>query len=108
MNFIDLGAPRGSSERMPTWFKIEASNNDENWTLLLERASITRWRDGETRQYYIDNSTAYKFYKFTPTEFRIARFRLYRYSKQRRFRKIEFDFVLQWFYLGRLQHDGIK
>ena len=51
MNFIDLGAPRGSSERMPTWFKIEASNNDENWTLLLERASITRWRDGKTRQY---------------------------------------------------------
>jgi hypothetical protein len=83
VNFIDLCAPNGGSDRMPTWFKIEASNDDEDWTLLLERASLLRWQDGESRQYYIDNHTAYKFYKFTPieipaTEFRIARFRLYR------------------------------
>jgi hypothetical protein len=82
MNLIDLAAPNGSSDRMSTWFKIEASNDDENWTLLLERASITRWYDGETRQYHIANNAAYKFYKFTPieiptAEFRIARFRLY-------------------------------
>jgi hypothetical protein len=68
---------------MPTWFKIEASNDGEEWTLLLERASLTRWYDGESRQYYIDNHTAYKYYKFMPieilaSEFRIARFRLYR------------------------------
>ncbi|GHU13953.1 hypothetical protein FACS189449_09980 [Alphaproteobacteria bacterium] len=79
---IDIGAPNGYSDRMPSWFKIEASNDDENWTLLLERASLTRWYDGETRQYYIDNSTAYRYYKFTPieipvTEFRISRLRLY-------------------------------
>jgi hypothetical protein len=83
VNFIDLCAPNGGSDRMPTWFKIEGSNNDEDWTLLLERASLIRWYDGESRQYYIDNHTAYKFYKFTPieipsSEFRIARFRLYR------------------------------
>jgi hypothetical protein len=83
VNFIDIAAPRGYSDRMPIWFKVEASNDDENWTLLLERASLLRWYDGESRQYYIDNHTAYKFYKFTPieipsTEFRMARFRLYR------------------------------
>jgi hypothetical protein len=83
INFIDVCASNGYSDRMPTWFKIEGSNDDENWTLLLERASLLRWYDGEARQYYIDNHTAYRFYKFTPieipaTEFRIARFRLYR------------------------------
>jgi hypothetical protein len=83
VNFIDICAANSSSDRMPTWFKIEASNDDETWTLLLERASLMRWYDGESRQYYIDNHTAYKFYKFTPieiptAEFRIARFRLYR------------------------------
>jgi hypothetical protein len=83
INFIDLCAPNGYSDRMPMWFKIEASDDDENWVLLLERASLMRWYDGESRQYYIDNNTAYKYYKFTPleipsTEFRIARFRLYR------------------------------
>jgi hypothetical protein len=79
VNFIDICAPNGYSDRMPTWFKIEASNDDEDWTILLERASLMRWYDGESRQYYIDNHTAYKYYKFTPieipsTEFRIARF----------------------------------
>jgi hypothetical protein len=83
VNFIDIGAPGENSERMPTWLKIEGSNDDGNWTLLLEWSSLLRWYDGESRQYYIDNNVAYKFYKFTPVEipaaeFRIARFRLYR------------------------------
>ncbi|MDR2107144.1 MAG: discoidin domain-containing protein [Holosporaceae bacterium] len=83
VNLIDICAPNGYSDRMPTRFKIEASNDDEDWTLLLERASLIRWYDGESRQYHIDNHTVYKFYKFTPieipsTQFRIARFRLYR------------------------------
>jgi hypothetical protein len=83
VNFIDICAPNGNSDRMPTWFKIEASNDDEDWILLLERASLLRWYDGESRQYYIENHTAYKFYRFIPieiptSEFRIARFRLYR------------------------------
>jgi hypothetical protein len=82
VNFIDLCAPNSGSDCMPTWFKIEASNDDEIWDLLLERASLLRWYDGESRQYYIDNNVAYKFYKITPieiptSEFRIARFRLY-------------------------------
>ncbi len=86
VNMIDLGAARSYSDRMPLWFKIEASNDDENWKLLLEKSSLIRWYDGETRQYYIDNSISYKYYKFTPielsgTEFRIARFRLYNVSE---------------------------
>ena len=86
VNMIDLGAANGSeADRFPIWFKIEASNDDENWVTLLERAELTRWYQLETRQYYIDNETPYKFYKFTPvelngTEFRIARFRLYHKS----------------------------
>lgn len=85
VNMIDIGAPRGYSDRMPTWFKIEASNDGENWELLLERSSLIRWYDGETRQYYINNEIVYKYYKFTPielstTEFRISRFRLYNKS----------------------------
>jgi hypothetical protein len=51
VNFIDICAPNGGSDRMPTWFKIEVSNDDENWTLLLERASLLRWYDGESRHY---------------------------------------------------------
>ena len=39
VNFIDIGAPRSYSDRMPTWYKIEASNDDENWTTLVERTS---------------------------------------------------------------------
>ena len=66
VNMIDLGAANDSeSDRFPLWFKIEASNDDVNWTILLERAELSRWYQLETRQYYIDNDVAYKFYKFT-------------------------------------------
>jgi hypothetical protein len=83
VNFIDIASHKDAADRFPSWFKIEASNDDENWTLLLERAALTYWNGGTTKQYYLQNNTAYKFYKFTPieltsTEFRIARFRLYR------------------------------
>ncbi|MBQ3564734.1 MAG: hypothetical protein IJA14_01140, partial [Alphaproteobacteria bacterium] len=83
VDMIDLMASADSSEKMPNWFKIEGSNNDSDWTLLIERAYLTRWYEGESRQYWINNSTAYKYYKFTPIEtsssgFRIARFRLYK------------------------------
>jgi hypothetical protein len=79
VNMIDIGASRGYSDRMPTWFKIEASNDDSNWTLLLERANLTRWYDGETRQYYIDNSISYEYYKFTP---KLYRCKFIRHAKQ--------------------------
>jgi hypothetical protein len=83
VNFIDIASYIDYANRFPSWFKIEASNDDENWTLLLERAYLTYWNGGTTKQYYLQNNIAYKYYKFTPielasTEFRIARFRLYR------------------------------
>ncbi|MBQ3565010.1 MAG: discoidin domain-containing protein, partial [Alphaproteobacteria bacterium] len=83
VNMIDIASHRDSADRFPKWFKIEASNDDQNWTLLLERAWLSYWNGGTTQQYYIENSTAYKYYRFTPielssTEFRLARWRLYR------------------------------
>ena len=83
VNMIDIASHKDAADRFPKWFKIEASNDDQNWTLLLERASLSYWNGGTTQQYYIDNSIAYKYYRFTPielssTEFRIARWRLYK------------------------------
>lgn len=83
VNMIDIGACTGESNRMPLRFKILASNDNTNWNLLLEGSSLVRWYDGETRQYYLTNTTAYKYYKFIPielqtSEFRIARLRLYK------------------------------
>lgn len=83
VNMFDIGACTSNSDRMPLRFKILASNDDENWDLLLETSSLNRWYDGETRQYYIPDNGPYKYFKLVPielqtTEFRIARFRLYR------------------------------
>lgn len=83
VDMIDIASHKDAADRFPKWFKIEASNDDQNWTLLLERASLSYWNGGTTQQYHIDNSIAYKYYKFTPielssTEFRIARWRLYK------------------------------
>jgi hypothetical protein len=86
VNMLDIGACTGESNRMPLRFKILASNDNTNWNLLLEVSDLTRWYDGETRQYYLTNTTAYKYYKFIPielqtSEFRIARLRLYNISE---------------------------
>lgn len=84
VDMIDLGARYGAeSDRMPTWFKIEGSNDDTNWDLILERASLTRWYPGESRQYWIYNKTPYKFYRLISLEqptanFSMNRFRLYK------------------------------
>ena len=62
VDMIDLGAQRGSyCNRMSTWFRVEGSNDDENWTTILERASLTQWYQGETRQYWLNNPVAYNF-----------------------------------------------
>jgi hypothetical protein len=86
VDLIDLGACNNESyarDRMPTWFKVEGSNDDENWTTILERAYLTRWDRSETRQYWITSSTAYKFYRLLSIEqptstFMLSRFRLYK------------------------------
>ena len=84
VDMIDLAARFGAeSDRMPTWFRIEGSNDDENWETVLERAFLTRWYQGESRQYWIYNQTAYKFYRLLSLEqptanFSLSRFRLYK------------------------------
>lgn len=84
VDMIDLAARFGAeSDRMPTWFRIEGSNDDENWETVLERAYLTRWYQGESRQYWIYNETPYKYYKLLSIEqpvssFSLSRFRLYK------------------------------
>ena len=84
VDMIDLAARFGAeSDRMPTWFRIEGSNDDENWKTVFERAFLTRWYQGESRQYWIYNQTPYKFYKLLSLEqptanFSLSRFRLYK------------------------------
>ncbi len=84
VDMIDLAARFGSeSDRMPTWFRIEGSNDDENWETILERAYLSRWYQGESHQYWIFNQTPYKFYRLLSLEqqtvnFSLSRFRLYK------------------------------
>ena len=83
-NVFDIGVANGEAARFPLWFRIEGSNDATEWTLLLERKALLRWWDVRSvRQYHVDNTTAFKYYRFTAvsvgtTEFRLARFRLYR------------------------------
>ena len=84
---IDLGARQGTEcNRMPTWFKIEASNDDTNWDLILERQYLSQWYHGETRQFWVNNSTKYKYYRLSSIEQPTAYFSL---SRFRLFKKIE-------------------
>lgn len=81
VNYIDITAP-AAPERFPLRFRIEASNDNVTWTLILEKSFLTKAAEGQTFLFLIPNETAYKYYKFIPTElaeaeFRIARFRLY-------------------------------
>ncbi|MBR1735240.1 MAG: discoidin domain-containing protein, partial [Alphaproteobacteria bacterium] len=84
VDMIDLGARQGTEcNRMPTWFKIEASNDDTNWDLILERQYLSQWYHGETRQFWVNNSTKYKYYRLSSIEqptayFSLSRFRLYK------------------------------
>lgn len=82
VDMIDIASHKDAANRFPLWFKIEASNDDTNWTLLLERSELTYWNGGTTKQYFLQNTVAYKYYRFTPielvtSEFRLARLRLY-------------------------------
>lgn len=54
-------------DRHPNWFKLEGSNDDENWTLLLERSHLGSYWAYDNNVVFFDfyNETAYKYYKFT-------------------------------------------
>ena len=83
-NFLDVAANRYNLDRTMRWYKLEGSNDDENWTLLLERQYQRDFYSYETRWYEFENTTAYKFYKLTciatngDQYWKIARFRLFR------------------------------
>lgn len=83
-NFLDLAAHKDNLDRTMRWYKLEGSNDDENWTLLLERKYQRDFYQYETRWHNFQNTTAYKFYKLTclatngDQYWRIARFRLFR------------------------------
>ena len=55
-----------SGDNQPNWFKLEGSNDDTTWTLLLER----QYQGAELEKnnnflfFEFDNQTAYKYYKF--------------------------------------------
>ena len=83
-NFLDVAAHSDNTARSMRWYKLEGSNDDEDWTLLLERQYQRDFCSLEARWHEFENSTAYKFYKLTCLQtnsdqyWRISRFRLFR------------------------------
>lgn len=76
-------------DRHPNWFKLEGSNDDENWTLLLERSHLGSYWAYDNNVVFFDfkNETAYKYYKFTclgtnstAGEWGLSGFKLYQQS----------------------------
>jgi hypothetical protein len=87
-NFLDMGARQDAPERSARWFKLVASNDGDEWNLLVEREFQEDWYVGETRYFEFENTTAYKFYRLiclytrdgnNPFRWRISRFRLFFY-----------------------------
>ena len=84
VDFIDIASGNGDTSLNPSWFEIEGSNDDEHWTLLIERRQPKTWNKCQAFQYFIDNTVAYKYYKLTikntanATSCRIYRWRLYK------------------------------
>ena len=84
VDFIDIASGNGDTQYNPSWFKIEGSNDDENWTLLIEKGQQKTWNKCQAFQYFIDNTVAYKYYKLTikatanATSCRVYRWRLYK------------------------------
>jgi hypothetical protein len=62
-NFLDMASHQSETQRTARWFKLIASNDSENWDLLLEREYQEDWKQYETRYFELENETAYKFYR---------------------------------------------
>ena len=89
-NFLDIAGPNDYLDRTMRWYKLEGSNDNENWTLLLERQYQRDFYKFETRWHEFENATAYKFYKLTCISnsradgyWRISRFRLFRRDSEK-------------------------
>jgi hypothetical protein len=86
-NFLDMASHQDDRQRTARWFKLIASDDGEDWDLLLERQYQEDWKQCETRYFEFENTTAYKFYRLVcsytsdgnnPFLWRISRFRLFR------------------------------
>jgi hypothetical protein len=86
-NFLDMASHQDNTQRTARWFKLVASNDGEEWNPLLEMQYQEDWKQGETRYFEFENTTAYKFYRLVcsytsdgnnPFIWRISRFRLFR------------------------------
>lgn len=85
VNLISVMVRYLEIDMAPKWFKVVGSNDEENWSTLLERRYTTKLNLGETKEYWLpDNTTAYKYYRFvcmdTPGHgrFRLSGFHLYK------------------------------
>jgi hypothetical protein len=84
-NFLDMASHQDNAIRTARRFKLIASNNGEDWDLLLEREYQEDWKQCETRYFEFENTTAYKYYRLvcsytanSALYWRISRFRLFR------------------------------
>jgi hypothetical protein len=84
-NFLDMASHQDNTNRTARWFKLIASNDAENWDLLLERERQEDWKQCETRYFELENTTAYRYYRLvcsytanSTLYWRISRFRLLR------------------------------
>jgi hypothetical protein len=86
-NFLDMASQQDNTHRTARWFKLIASDDSEEWELLLERQYQEDWKQCETRYFEFENETAYKFYRLVcsytsdgnnPFIWRVSRFRLFR------------------------------
>jgi hypothetical protein len=58
-----MASQQDETHRTARWFKLVASDDGENWDLLLEREYQEDWKQCETRYFELENTTAYKFYR---------------------------------------------
>jgi hypothetical protein len=62
-NYFTLAAPNeGLRERSPKDFKIQASANGSTWIDLVDESGLS-WQSAQVREWKVENSVAYKFYR---------------------------------------------
>jgi hypothetical protein len=63
VNFYSLTAVEGNDRTVdPKSWTLSASNDNETWTVIATETNET-FSVGETKEYYLDNETVYKYYK---------------------------------------------
>lgn len=56
------------AERAPEDFTLQGSNNNSDWTILDTVTGEISWGVGESREFEIDNSTEYRYYRLNITD----------------------------------------